>query len=310
MNSKQRICFHDTPLQKFHYLHLHFPDGRFDRDGSVQWFVVEIEESIRILIMHFYTKKNGIAQRYIQLTKKGVESKRYNTARAFKEGAVLGCTDTLKCLGDTNGLMMWFGKLGIQAGLESKDEESAKARMKELLESASNRGTEIHDAIDNYFKTGALPADQVEKTACIDAESFVKSKGISEYRSEHCFVFRGYINVFMGDYSIEKPDGLGWVYVAVGGTSDLVSPRYILDWKTIQPKHGKYRDPYAKEAAQAAMYGIGFGYPDADIINVYIDRESGHIVKTKEWSKAERKLGLRMFALAAMYKDIESKLEA
>jgi len=217
---------------------------------------------------HYYIVKNGIPQRYVQLKKDGTPSKRINRGKALADGAFKGTTDTLKVLGDSSGLCNWYGKLGIQAGLESPDEDTAKARLKELSEDAANKGTAIHDAIDNYFKTGELPSDHVQKTACVYAKSFLESKGMSEYGSEHCFVFKGYINIMSGEVLTEETSEEGWVLVATGGTADIVSDKYIIDWKTVEKKRGKYRDPYAKECSQSAIYGIGFDRPYANIINV------------------------------------------
>jgi len=255
---------------------------------------------------HWYIEKNGIAQRYEQLTKKGEPSKRINRGKALKDGAVPGTTDTLKVLGSSDGLLHWVGALGIQAGLESHDEDQAKELLKELREKAANRGTEIHNAIEQYIKTGDLSDDPVERKASINAVACIGD--VLHGWSEHCFVWRGYINILTGEHSTEKK-GKEWIRVAVGGTSDYVSDSLIADWKTVEDKGRGFRQSYAKEAAQCAMYRLGFGRHDAVCKNIYIDRATGDVVRVKEWTETELRNGLRLFAMAVLYSTLEERIE-
>lgn len=277
--------------------------------------------------MHWYIIKDGVAQRYIQLTKKGVESKRYNHGQALADGAVVGATDTLKVLGDVGGLLQWTAGLGMDAGIKAMSENitvpsgdpSIKARAKEihteLSERAANEGTIIHDSIENYLKDELnIPVDQIQLTACLSAKRFLDGLGITSYTPEHCFVWRGWINIYTGDYVVrdglnQKPDGEGWVVVAVGGTSDVVSDIALVDWKSVEDSGYGFRKPKAKEAAQLALYRLGFGKPMARCINVYFDRRSGSLVAQKEWTETELRKGLIMVAMAVRYSEIEDSLE-
>lgn len=260
---------------------------------------------------HWYIVKNGVPQRYEQLTKKGLPSKRINRGRAFRDGAVMGTTDTLKVLGDVGGLLTWKGNLGIRAGMNCDgDLDLAKELLEQYSTKAADRGTEIHDAIEQYLKSGELSDDPVLHTAAVEAQAHLQGLGVTEYVCEHCFVWRGYINVLTGETSPTKPDGFGWVRVAVGGTADFVSDLHIRDWKSIEDKGYGFRGSYAKEAAQCAMYRLGFARPDADCANVYFDRADGRIVKVKEWTEREMRLGLRLVAMAFMYSNIAERLEA
>ena len=266
---------------------------------------------------HMYVMENGHAKRYEQLTKKGEVSKRINKKRAQEDGAVLGTTDTLKVLGDTGGLLVWKGNLGIKAGQEfPSDLQKAKERLEGLSTEAAFRGTEIHDYIDQYLTKGEAPDDAQGLTACLEVKRWLDEQAVTDFRCEHCFVWRGWINIVWGAYIKDDgtnqppPDGDGWIRVETGGTSDFVSDGLTCDWKTVEDKGYGFRGSYAKEAAQMAMYRLGFGKHKARCVNLYVDRSTGKIVRVKEWTEAELMDGLRLFAMASLYTDIAERLES
>ena len=267
---------------------------------------------------HMYVMENGHARRYEQLTKKGEVSKRINKKRAAEDGAVLGCTDTLKVLGDTGGLLVWKGNLGIKAGQEfPSDLQKAKERLEWLSTEAAFRGTEIHDYIDQYLTKGLVPDDEQGLVSCLEVKRWLDEQGVNDFQCEHCFVWRGWINITNGNYaermqqsSLCEAEHLGYIKVETGGTSDFVSDGLTCDWKTVEDKGYGFRGSYAKEAAQMAMYRLGFGKHKARCVNLYVDRTTGRIVRVKEWTEAELMDGLRLFAMASLYTDIAERLEA
>ena len=267
---------------------------------------------------HYYQIKDGVAQRFAPLKKDGTPYQRITKKMAFEAGAVQGTTDTLKVLGDTGGLLVWKGNLGIKAGQEfPSDLQKAKGRLEELSTEAAQRGTDIHDYIDQYLTKGLMPDDAQGLTACLEVKRWLDEQAVTDFRCEHCFVWRGWINITNGNYaermqqsSLCEAEHLGYIKVETGGTSDFVSDGLICDWKTVEDKGYGFRGSYAKEAAQMAMYRLGFGKHKARCVNLYVDRTTGKIVRVKEWTEAELMDGLRLFAMASLYTDIAERLEA
>ena len=266
---------------------------------------------------HYYQIKDGVAQRFAPLKKDGTPYQRITKKMAFEAGAVQGTTDTLKVLGDTGGLLVWKGNLGIKAGQEfPSDLQKAKGRLEELSTEAAQRGTDIHDMIDQYLTKGLAPGDAQGLTACLEVKRWLDEQAVTDFQCEHCFVWRGWIDILTGitcSYleAHFDPVSMGqFIKVETGGTSDFVSDGLICDWKTVS--EGKYgiRQVYAKEAAQMAMYRLGFGKHKARCVNLYISRDTGKIVRVKEWTEEELMDGLRLFAMASLYTDIAERLEA
>jgi hypothetical protein len=273
-------------------------------------------------VSHYYCIKDGKAQRYIQLTKDGRESQRINKKQALADMAVIGTTDALKVLGDVGGLLYWTSGLGIQAGIQAASEGAGEERAREihteLSEKAANRGTQMHDAIDAYLTSKTVPDDHIDAAACGQVMNWLEQHGAKDFQTEHCFVWRGWINIVTGEatqsdlivnYDLSPHGAMEWIRVDVGGTSDFVSDTIMADWKSLEMKRGKYREPYLKECAQLALYRLGFGKPKADCHNIYLDRASGLIVNTKQWTEEELRKGLVIVAMAFRYIEIAGEVE-
>jgi len=285
--------------------------------------------------VHYYCIKDGKAQRYIQLTKDGRESQRINKKQAIADGAVIGTTDALKVLGDVGGLLYWTSGLGIQAGIQAANEahvsdvllapEITLARGRELHDelstTAANRGTQMHDAIDAYLTSKTVPEDAIDAVACQQVEGWLEQHGAKNFQTEHCFVWRGWINIVTGDVIPDTPDlhpdsrrrvevmNSSWIRVDVGGTSDFVSDTLLCDWKSVEAKRNGFRSHYLKECCQLALYRLGFGKPKAECHNIYLDRASGLIVNTKQWTEEELRKGLVIVAMAFKYIEIAGEVE-
>jgi hypothetical protein len=274
---------------------------------------------------HYYCIKDGKAQRYIQLTKDGRESQRINKKQMIADGAVVGTTDALKVLGDVGGLLYWTSGLGIQAGIQAASEGAGEDRAreihKELSETAANRGTQMHDAIDAYLTDDDTASDPIDREACLQVENWLAMHGAKDFQTEHCFVWRGWINIVTGDVIPDTPDlhpdsrrrvevmNSSWIRVDVGGTSDFVSDTLLCDWKSVEQKRNGFRSHYLKECCQLALYRLGFGKPKAECHNIYLDRASGLIVNTKQWTEEELRKGLVIVAMAFKYIEIAGAVE-
>lgn len=274
---------------------------------------------------HYYHIKDGKAQRYIQLTKDGRESQRINKKQAIADMAVIGTTDALKVLGDVGGLLYWTSGLGILAGLQAASEKAGEERAreihKELSEAAANRGTQMHDAIDAWLSRKIESDDAIDTEACQQVENWLAEHGAKDFHTEHCFVWRGWINIVTGDVIEDTPDlhpdsrrvvatkNSSWIRVDVGGTSDFVSDTLLCDWKSVEAKRNGFRSHYLKECCQLALYRLGFGKKKADCYNIYLDRASGLIVNTKQWTEEELRKGLVIVAMAFKYIEIAGEVE-
>jgi len=252
---------------------------------------------------HWYILKDGIPQRYTQLTKAGTERKKILKAQAYKDGAVMGVTDIIGNVGGGEGVKIWYGNHALRVGLEmgqspmpaNEDEKAVWKAMKDDLKARTTReadeGSAIHAAIEERLNAGAVSENEIHRTAQDEAERWLKEHGIlPPYRSEHCFV--------------HHEQGLHF-----GGTADLVSPEWIVDFKTVEDKGWGFRDPYAKEAAQMAAYRVGFGYPEAKCANVYFDRKTGGIVSEKIWKESQVEKGWELFQLAYRAGELIERLE-
>ena len=262
---------------------------------------------------HWYTLQDGVAKRYEQLTKKGEPSKRTNRARALADGAVEGVTSLLKRFEDQSGLVSWAGKLGVAAAVDAvlsikqpcpSDPVEAKnllmASATELYDlrrnEASEAGSAIHDAIDKYLSLGLEPQTPEAWEAARAVSAWIEEQGITERRAEHCVVYR---------------DGS----VAFGGTPDLLSRKLVADWKTLEEKRGKFRDPLAKEAAQLAAYRaaaaqMGLCDADAECYNLYIERSTGKLVRVHKWSPQQVVMGWSMLELSIAAEKLVAAIEA
>jgi len=272
---------------------------------------------------HYYVIKDGKAQRYIQLTKDGRESQRINKKQMVLDGAVVGTTDALKVLGDVGGLLYWTSGLGIQAGLQAASEGAGEERAREihteLSEKAASRGTQMHDAIDAYLTDKTVPDDPVDQVACLQVEYWLDQHGAKNFQTEHCFVWRGWISIVTGgaitDENLSDTDKTWimtqpeYVRVDVGGTSDFVSDTLMVDFKSVEAKRNGFRSHYLKECCQLALYRLGFGKLHAECHTIYLDRATGLIVNTKQWTEEELRKGLIIVAMAFKYIEIAGEVE-
>ena len=248
---------------------------------------------------HWYILVDGRPQRYVQYNADGSERKFVNRKKALEDGAVLGLTDTLSYLGKGDALREWYANLAIECAISNcgiQDPVEFEAKTRQLFEDRATApasvGTDIHEYISSYLTTGVLPEDEVGRRACDGARKFIDGLGVESYTSEKCLIYIGR----------EK-------YFRFGGTTDFVSANFIVDFKTVSAKNGKYRKPTWKECAQLAGYRMaaaqmGLADPSAACFNVYFDRETGDVVNVKGWRSDQLQWGAAVVELACRVVDM------
>ena len=233
--------------------------------------------------MHWYIKKNGVAQRYVQLKKDGTPSKRVLKKKALEDGACLGFSDQIEVLDSASWRKAYFGNLGIKAGQLGATEWQAKEIFEAMSNEAAEGGTKIHEAIENYLGTGTLPEEESVKQACLSAERAVKDltgADPSSGMSEVCFLTED------GEYKL-------------AGTPDWTNNSWLLDFKGVMSD----RAPRWKECAQLAVYRRGLFLEgrckeDASCANIYIRQSDGSLYGITLWSGDQLDKGLMLFYLA------------
>ncbi len=238
---------------------------------------------------HWYCLVNGVPQRYVQLKKDGTESKRINRKKAIADLAVESVNTILDKATEIGGLLTWAGRLAVQAGVDAGDFNKGMELFTERREAAANRGTEFHNAIEAHLKGAPLPEDSALAKACVEAKKLVDERGIKLFDSEVCIVFHG------------KVDDKEYHF---GGTPDVACKTWILDWKTVGPDG---REPKLREAAQLAAYRLGSGNLNARCANVYFNRDTGDVLRFKEWTDEELAAGWELFTLAYRVSELNDR---
>jgi hypothetical protein len=261
---------------------------------------------------HWYIQREGRVQRYFSLKKDGTPRANVMRGQAMQDGAVESVTTILRFIGESGGLVHWASNHGIAAGLnvgmsaaasrESADEliRMAKEEWKTATERAANEGTVIHDSIEKRLSSGDVSDDPIQKQAQDDAEAWVRDHDSTKRKAEHCLIYRGEQN---------------GVKLAFGGTTDLIMPQLVADFKTVESGSRGFREPKATEAAQLAAYRLagaqmGLCEAGADCFNLYFDRVTGKMIRAFQWPEAALKHGLHLLCMAVNVRDVWEKIDA
>lgn len=229
--------------------------------------------------MHYYLDNQRFTEEHPlwPKTKAGKPSKRPTLEQIENAGACVGVTDSIKMVENMGWMPKYFGDLGISAGLLSNSHDEAKELFEKASIEAAERGTAFHDAIERYLWQGVESDDDTIKTACRGIDEFLFRNNIlpDECSFEHCIT-----NDLVTDSGI---------LVRYGGTMDLCSDKFIVDWKTVN----KPRKPYKKELLQLVAYSKGD--LNKRMINLYINSGTGEVIKEYEWSMELKQLGWKLF---------------
>ena len=237
-----------------------------------------------------------VSQRYKPLKKDGSEYKVIKRSMAESAGAVKSVTTILQQTGGIGWLLEWSGRLGIEACKQvvlehgtDKIEELAHDKWTELRESAADKGSEIHKAIEDYLTRDWLP-EGTNKVTCLAVDAWIDSKpelADAVAVSEPCFLY---------------DDG----QMRYAGTPDLLFlGKWLVDFKSITKK----REPKLSELAQLAAYRR-FGEGNEKCANLFISQETGEITNPVEWTEEQVNKGWQFFCLAYAIDKMLDEFEA
>ena len=224
---------------------------------------------------HWYDKEGNPAYMVENKSKGGMRQTRITDAR--KIGLVPSVTTILKVL-DKPALMNWKVERILEAasmhGFEpaKEDYKSWSSMVKDKAFGADvtgvDVGTEIHGAIEAYY-SGQDTALMEKYRPWVDAVA-------------------DEINIHLGDHAwcAEKSFSSRLGY---GGKVDLHSSNVVIDFKTKDFSKGTPK-AYDEQVMQLVAYETGLDLQDADLLNVFIDRNDPivHIVEHTDMEERGR----------------------
>ncbi len=134
-------------------------------------------------------------------------------------------------------------------------------RSRDHAKRASERGTQIHDKLEQYFIHGGITSDDAEFIEPV-IDFLYKEFGNEDWAPERSFTHR-----------------LGF-----GGKMDLSSPNIILDFKTKDKDEEGFKSlkVYDNHHMQTAAYAVGLDIPYAKRYNLFISTSVPGLVKLTE----------------------------
>ncbi len=158
-------------------------------------------------------------------------------------------------------------------------------KSKEHSSNAANKGTAIHDALEQYYLGNIIPFDM--ESICIPViELLNKEFGPLDWRPEVSFAHK-----------------LGF-----GGKIDMSytgSESIILDFKTKDTDDLKKMIPYDEHGQQTAAYAVGLDIPQAKRYNLFISTQVPGLMNLTESTDFERDWG--MFEALLTYWQLKNK---
>jgi|TARA_Y100000310_G_C20634810_1_gene790608 hypothetical protein len=162
-------------------------------------------------------------------------------------------------------------------------EKLARERFSRNQQDVMNRGTIIHDHLEQYFKSGNAPEGY--ELIC---------RNVHQKLNESCPEGGDWVS----ENSFSHPSGFG-------GKVDLMNDEWVVDFKTkvFPDKPNVKKMVYDDYGAQLAAYNLGLG-GTRRIMNLFIDVGEGHSVL--EWEHEDVERLTRMFSHAlALWKLIK-----
>lgn len=226
--------------------------------------------------MHFYTEVNGEVKpkHFVEnKSKGGLRPSRVTDAKkAAKEGEVWfsSVTSVLNIL-DKPALVNWKVQKHLDTvfdmhqseAIESEDLEGwsrkVKAKTQEALDAAPKAGTDIHQVLEDFFKLGKSPSNEIELKLCENVQDIITNlDAVTPWNYEKYFV--------------EKND-------CYAGCADLVSDTWVIDYKSKQEaakfKVGKMQ--YPEHIRQLAAYGNALCEEGFRAANIFVCLETGEV---------------------------------
>lgn len=164
---------------------------------------------------------------------------------------------------------------------------------KETAKLAAERGTRIHESIENYFRGGK----KVEHLSM--AQEFAKK--VEAHFGTHP------LHPWVTEESFASAKGYG-------GKVDLYSPKYedvpegiVLDAKTKEFDYDDVVPAYDENLMQLAAYRMGLNLPHARCANVFVSVTRPGLVKIHEWTEEDLIRGWRMFCALLKFWQLKNK---
>ncbi len=211
--------------------------------------------------MHFYDKE-GKPKHFVQMAKDPSRTRPTRVTDAKKNGWLPSVTTVLGIL-DKPALVNWKVDQHLDRAFSvdaSKypDLESYTAAVKrftrDMMDQAPNAGTEVHNAIEQYLKTGNYEGPH--QGICADVFEMLYQLG-EGWKAEKRFAHP-----------------LGYA-----GMVDVHNNKWVIDFKTKQfaEKFKPGKMAYPEHAAQLVAYKYGLELPQARCANIFICIENGKL---------------------------------
>ncbi len=240
--------------------------------------------------MHWYSK-DCKAQHFVEGKNGKLRATTLKDAR--KHGWMPSVTSVLDILAKP-GLDTWKTNKAIEAAaLVPRGEltiDDWKPRVlsesRKESEQASERGSRIHDMLENYYKGTLGNTTMTEDAICSAVSGIIDINcGEQEWRSEEIIC-----NISMG----------------YGGMIDLVSDEWVIDFKTKEFTTGAKQLAYESMAYQLIAYERALPAPPKRIANVFISANNPGTVVFHEWDKSEYERYWSVFSSAlTVWKNIK-----
>ena len=146
---------------------------------------------------------------------------------------------------------------------------------------ARDRGSEIHDAMERWFKLEPAIEGDIFDIADAACHEIVKFTGTDKFTSEQTVSGDGY-----------------------GGMVDLHNDEFLIDFKTKDIDDPTKKMAWDEQAMQLAAYDEALGLHEGSprrCINVFIDSTKPGLVVIHEWKPEEIKLAWQKFKLLVKY---------
>lgn len=236
---------------------------------------------------HWYTREG--TPTYTIVGKNG--KVRNTTLRDAREHNLVPSVTTILNVAAKPQLTQWLQKQVLLAALtlpkiESESEEDYLARIledsKEQGRAAADAGTDIHAAIEAFYRGEVWSKHQEHVQGCIKALD--GHFGPQAWVAERAFGHE-----------------LGY-----GGKVDIHCPGIVADVKTKEFTDPSKVDGFDEHRMQLAAYRVGLGMPDARCVNVFVSRSVPGLCVIKEWTPAELDEGWEMYFHLLRYWQIKS----
>ncbi len=239
---------------------------------------------------HYYDRQGKPVYEVLKADGKGMRSTTIRDAR--KLNLVISVTEIIKVAANPS-LDNWIQNQLLLAALKNKDLKISDSltesqwkgivlsASKKIGETASNRGTEIHNKLEQIFLTGEVDTE--------DQEFLLPAiKALQEGLGNS-------IKLGVTEKSFAHDDGFGGKVDLHGVDKTGKQGGYVVDFKTKSTEKLDDSILYDSYSMQLAAYRIGLDIPKAKCYNLFISTAKPGLVRLYEWPEEEIQKGEKMF---------------